>query len=518
MVITKIEELSGLKYRQPIQVKCPVCGKVFNTRANRKDLLCKGCKCLQTKTANGTLKHSEETKSKISAAQKGHITVITEEQKEKRKQTNKERYGGEPLANKEIREKAKKTCLEKYGAENFMSSEEGKKALAKKTEESNKKRMETVLAKYGVKCATLIDGCKKRYTYDGVAFDSAWELALWIYCQDHKIAIERCSKTFEYEYADIIHQYTPDFVMNSELIEIKGPQFFENGKMINPFDRTQDDMYEAKHQCALNNKVRFITDCSLYINYVNEIYTTDYMKLFKNDLPFPYPVVTRNGDDNIIRLFHKSIWEANREHKKSPIEAWQDKELVKQAALNRLNYVQHCNPFDIINAFTVAKIAPKVSVFSVQRALDILKKYAAEYNSIVDPFSGFSARMIASARLNKRYTGFDLNEKHVQESNEIIKYLKLDSVSVSQQDILKKEDITIDECLFTCSPYGAKEQWNENEITKSCDEWIDICLEKYRCKRYIFVVDETAKYKDKVVETLQNRSHFGTNNEYVIVI
>ena len=36
-------------------------------------------------------------------------------------------------------------------------------------------------------------------------------------------------------------------------------QFFENkdsnGKLINPFDRTQDGLYEAKHQCMLNNGV-----------------------------------------------------------------------------------------------------------------------------------------------------------------------------------------------------------------------------------------------------------------------
>ena len=25
--------------------------------------------------------------------------------------------------------------------------------------------------------------------------------------------------------------------------------------MINPYDRTQDDKYEAKHQCMLNNNV-----------------------------------------------------------------------------------------------------------------------------------------------------------------------------------------------------------------------------------------------------------------------
>ena len=74
------------------------------------------------------------------------------------------------------------------------------------------------------------------------------------------------------------------------------------------------------------------------------------------------------------------------------------------------------------------------------------------------------------------------------------------------------------ECLFTCSPYNLKEIWNENESNLSCDEWIDECLKRFKCKRYIFVVDNTEKYKDKVVEELTNSSHFGVNNELLIVI
>jgi len=53
---------------------------------------------------------------------------------------------------------------------------------------------------------------------------------------------------------------------------------------------------------------------------------------------------------------------------------------------------------------------------------------------------------------------------------------------------------------------------------KSCDEWIDLCLQRYKCKRYLFVVDETEKYRDCVVDTIENRSHFGKNTELIIMI
>lgn len=127
--------------------------------------------------------------------------------------------------------------------------------------------------------------------------------------------------------------------------------------------------------------------------------------------------------------------------------------------------------------------------------------------------------MIGAISCGKAYTGQDINEEHVKESNEIIKFKNYSNAQVSVQNILtdsKKEY----ECLFTCPPYGGKEHWNENndEIEKSCDEWIDVCLEKYKCKAYLFVVDQTEKYKDKIVEVLESKSHLGVSKEYVVSI
>lgn len=61
----------------------------------------------------------------------------------------------------------------------------------------------------------------------------------------------------------------PDFLVNGEFVELKGLHFFENydatKSMINPFDRSQDALYEAKHQCMLQNHVKIITDVTPYI-------------------------------------------------------------------------------------------------------------------------------------------------------------------------------------------------------------------------------------------------------------
>lgn len=58
--------------------------------------------------------------------------------------------------------------------------------------------------------------------YKGIYCDSTYELAYLIYCLDHNIDIKRCEETFEYEYEGKKHKYHPDFIVNNELIEIKG--------------------------------------------------------------------------------------------------------------------------------------------------------------------------------------------------------------------------------------------------------------------------------------------------------
>lgn len=68
------------------------------------------------------------------------------------------------------------------------------------------------------------------------------------------------------------------------LIKVKGDYFFENDKMINPYDRSQDAVYEAKYQCALANGVVFWKqpDVAFAINYIQHRYGKGYLRSFKN--------------------------------------------------------------------------------------------------------------------------------------------------------------------------------------------------------------------------------------------
>ena len=229
---------------------------------------------------------------------------------------------------------------------------------------------------------------------------------------------------------------------------------------------------------------------------------------------------TRIGDE-LIAHFHPSIYCAHKSCKPSPYDAWYDGNLIRLVIENRMKYTNDLSPNSIVRGFSASGIAPKVSVFSAAKAKMLINKYLSDVTEIFDPFSGFSGRMLGAISLDKNYIGSDLNGSHVKESNELISFLRSNGIKfkaeVNEADI---EFITgTYDALFTCPPYGMKEVWTNSKGEQLlCDEWIDVCLKHFKCRKYLFVVDKTDKYKDNVVDVIINKSHFGINEEKVVFI
>ena len=248
------------------------------------------------------------------------------------------------------------------------------------------------------------------------------------------------------------------------------------------------------------------------------------------------------GGSKIISYFHPSIIKANRHSYLSPYDYWQklktDKNLFRRFYSNRLRcsdwfkehdnmkYIQEGYVPDFIYGIglSTSKTAPKVSVFSPKLAKTLIVRYLADCDTVFDPFSGFSGRMLGTMASGKKYIGQDLNAEHIDESNKIVSFLK-DNGKAFKDPVLKVMDIFDDgrneyDSLFTCSPYGNKEIWNgDGDKDLTCEQWIDICLEKYKCKKYLFVTDSSCgKYKEFAVDEIVNKSHFSVNKEYIILI
>lgn len=220
--------------------------------------------------------------------------------------------------------------------------------------------------------------------------------------------------------------------------------------------------------------------------------------------------------NSIISNFHPSIWEARVGHHMSPVQCWKDRSKLEKVVRNRSIYKSKLSSQQIATGFNVSKIAPKVSVFRATLAKDLVKKYLPNVSEVFDPFSGFSGRMLGVCATGKRYIGQDISKTHIDESNRIIEFLGLNQATVQQADVFKSTGKY--ESLFTCSPYKLKERWNDNETDLTCDQWIDVCLSRFDCKKYLFVVDHTEKYINNIVCTIGTISHITKTNEFVILI
>ena len=388
------------------------------------------------------------------------------------------------------------------------------------------------------------------YFYDGRHFNNALELELYMWAVDHNIEIERCPGYMN-DKANGISQSTmpyPDFRLGDKFICIE-PKFMkkDNGSYnccypvkelidMSP-DSIEDQMNERKKDVLASYPTCEFWDEDKFeeiSDWIYHTYSDDWLPLFINYVPFPWPNdnLRDTSPMGLVRHFHKSIFEARHGHEPTILELWNDKKVFKDLALNRLLYVGECGLDRMRQGYNIAKTATKVSVFKSTVAIDLIKKYLWDAKNIFDPFSGFSGRMLGAMICHVPYIGRDVNAKHIKESKAILDWWKTNRDPKVQVD-LAVADATrnsgIYDCLLTCSPYATIdkygnrkniEDWNNpNQLALTCDEWIDVCLMNYKCRKYVFVVDDTiVKYRPNVVGVIGNKGHMGRNKEYIVFL
>lgn len=111
------------------------------------------------------------------------------------------------------------------------------------------------------------------FKYQDQYFDSFPELCFYMYYIENNIAIIREPIELNFEFENKTYHYYPDFKINDEIIEIKGDHFLtKNNKWCCPFDHSLDNLYEAKHQCALQNNIKILysKDYQKYIDWFEQ--------------------------------------------------------------------------------------------------------------------------------------------------------------------------------------------------------------------------------------------------------
>ena len=290
---------------QQISFNCKKCGKLTE-RPNYSDkYFCKDCLSKLTKIEKyGSLEaaYSKMVQNcKTTCKQKygvdsyfrtqAHINEVknrAEEVKQiaktKRKETNLKKFGV-PVAANTVENINKRSSFSEE------EREEKKRYLQLSLEERKEYRKQKNLQTYGVESKNQLESVKRKvketkrkngtlgkhsnykFEYLNEKFDSFTEAVYFQYEKDLGNRISRnLEKYFEYEFNNEIHKYYPDFIVNGEFVEIKGDQFFDkNGKMQNPFDHSQDQLFEAKHQCMLKNSVKILKHTDI-VNTIGKKY------------------------------------------------------------------------------------------------------------------------------------------------------------------------------------------------------------------------------------------------------
>lgn len=201
----------------------------------------------------------------------------------KSRNTSLQHFGVDnPMKSEAIKKKAERSCFEKFGVKNPFMAQSCKNKIKETTKLHfgvdissqsplvQMKMKESKLKNYGT-CSP-----SWTYAYDGCSFDSGWELCYYVWLVDAGIKFKYPSG-ISIKYLDFegkSHFYYPDFLVEDELVEIKGKQFIgKDGVWLNPFghgNEHEDMLMRSKQKCLLENNVMVLSenDMKFFTSYV----------------------------------------------------------------------------------------------------------------------------------------------------------------------------------------------------------------------------------------------------------
>ena len=109
-------------------------------------------------------------------------------------------------------------------------------------------------------------GRGKKGWYKGIFCDSSWELAFVIWNIENNKPIERCKEKREYIFKGEKHIYIPDFIVEDEVVEIKG---------------YSSKQWEEKIKQNPDIKVLYKNDIKPYLDYVISKYGKNFISLYE---------------------------------------------------------------------------------------------------------------------------------------------------------------------------------------------------------------------------------------------
>lgn len=533
----------------PHYATCEVCGKQFEVtgRYSHINKTCSDeCSYILSKRNTDITAMVAQLKETMLKKYGVENAAQLSETKTKAKATTKEKYGVEYYTQtQEYRDRVKTTSLEKYGVEHPLKSDAVKnkrqQTIQRKYHTDNvfqaesikAKSKHTVREKYGVDFvsqspevhSTISKNRKNNVSADGQIFDSSYEKIFYEFLQktgDH--TIER-SVPVGFEYQGKSHITLIDFKVDGILFEVKGSHL-----LTGVYDHVgipiavKLDVYRKNHVIVVTDT---IADTAALFGPPNSTKSNGLKYLDK----CPNPLI--GIDINLFTDTPDFPFASDRAHcfydvrvndERSAYEAFFDPTLRWKMINNRIMYSGgFIDNKQVLNAMSITRTCKQPSWFSESLAVHIITEYCSQ-STIFDLAAGWGARYDACKKLGRTYVACDYNKELVQW------YEQSGRSEVCWHD---GRTFTCSEpcSIFICPPYSDPktgkcfedynfEGFDESAKSLTQCQWLQVAMDNAPnwvdatmvCK----IVDPG--WEKYIVETINNRSHFGDNHEYIIHI
>ena len=179
-----------------------------------------------------------------------------------------------------------------------------------------------------------------------------------------------------------------------------------------------------------------------------------------------------------LKSIFKSYWKSSYKNRKSPVESWNDVELLKEIIKYRIG----CNNSDEVFDFSLYEILKgmsarrlTISFFNPFLAYSIYKRLLtnAVTPTVVDPCCGFGGRLIGFKMAFPRgsYVGCEPNKETFAELTKLIKIFNFQNVTIHNIKYEEFDKLSVcPDLTFTSIPYFDAEKYSESE-SLSFDDW-----------------------------------------------
>lgn len=484
-----------LKYLNGNVEYCEICGKPAKWLGTHYHNVCGSAECTHKLRQRNNPMNNEIYRKKISDGLK---SIPPERKAEIRKQVEEtclEKYGyRHNWASPEMRENGQyKTCLEKYGDRNYHNIEQ---------------MQNTCMKHFGVRSFSQTAEFQEKMWHKikrcGMTFDSSYEYAFYNFLKCIKKDFQYHPKVkFAYEFNGETHYFFPDFFIDGQYYEVKGEHLYEYMQI----EKTKEN---AKLQCIIKNKINLITSCDV-LTFINSVFNKNITQEIMVDacLATEFPGTMKWPAKH-------PIWDCFIPGYIDPRTAWKDNTLVTRAVKNMIKiindslvegkYESFCvryinaiindDYFDkVLDRFTIAKIAPKVTALDENDLLKIIEESGLKLDSgIYCPMAGFGGIVRAAEKYAKEHCiepnieAYDINENFCK------------WYGWKQRDVLAQV-VHTDKTVVVCPPFGKKyEHWKGTPDEMSDIEftdWVKLIKEHVIAPNYIFIGPETGEGKNK---------------------